>query len=98
MNVSHMGNLTDQGKVQISILKLTDTARSFRTSCSQLHEPDLTWQKLKEILSEGIRGTHTDQFHCMELQAIKQKKGEHPLEFEGRCYDLCNKPFLIRKT
>jgi hypothetical protein len=62
-SVSCMGNWTDQDKIQIAILNFTDTAKSFHPRCSQLRDPNLTWQKLKKICEERFRGTHTDQFN-----------------------------------
>ena len=82
-------------QIEIAILKLAGSARTFYQGCPELHE-GLTWQKFKEAFRKIYKDVHTDHFHFMKLQTARQEKNEDPLQFPDRCRGLAQKN--IRKV
>jgi hypothetical protein len=82
--------------VEIAILKLAGSARTFYQSCPDLHAEGLTWQIFKEACRKRYKDVHTDHFHFMKIHGARQTKNEDPLQFADRCLGLAHK--IIRKT
>jgi len=77
--------------MKIAALKLTDSARTFYSTCLELHTEEATWDKFKKAFREGFKDVHTDQYHFMRLQTARQAKHESPQEFADRCRALAQK-------
>ena len=88
---SRVGNWEDADKVQVAVLKLTDTARQFYNGCLELHTADVTWSKFKSVFKHRFRDSHTDQYHFMKLQTARQERSETPQQFADRCRALSQK-------
>ena len=87
-SAARIGNWTDADRIQIAVLKLTDSARAFYNASSELHEPSVTWATFKATLQKRFRDVRTDQYHFTQLQMARQKKGETTQEFADRCRSL----------
>ena len=90
-NVANLGLWLDKDKLQIATLRLTDVARQFYNSCSELHAHDATWQKFKDEFRQRFRDTHTDQYHYLRLHSAKQSRNESVQDFADRCRALAQK-------
>jgi hypothetical protein len=90
-STARVGNWTETDKIQIAILKLTDSAKSFYSGNLELHSPDITWENFKVQFQKRFRDVHTDQFHFIQLQTARQKRDETPQEFADRCRSLAQK-------
>jgi hypothetical protein len=71
---ARIGRWEEKDKLQIAVLKLTDSAKVFHHGCSELHAEDVTWDKFKKAFRQRFRDVHTDQFHYMKLQTARQQK------------------------
>jgi hypothetical protein len=89
-----IGNWSQIDKIQVAVLKLTDAARSFYNSASELHSSEVTWNQFKAAFHKRFRDVRSDQFHFMQLQSARQKKGETPQEFADRCRGLAQKTIV----
>ena len=72
-------------KVEIALLKLADSAKTFYEGCPELYADGLTWQEFKTVFRNRYKDVHTDQYHYMKLQTARQAKGEDPQAFADRC-------------
>jgi len=90
-SAARIGRWQDRDCFEIAALKLVDSARIFYQECSELHEPDATWQTFKNAFRQRFRNFHTDQFHYMKLQTARQARNENPQEFADRCRALAQK-------
>jgi hypothetical protein len=45
---ARVGNWDDTDKIQVAVLKLTDSARQFYNGCLELHKVDVMWAKFKK--------------------------------------------------
>jgi len=86
-----IGHWTETDCLQVAVLKLTETARTFYFSCPELHGETVTWHTFKAILRERFKDVRTDQFHYMQLQTARQRRNEGPQEFADRCRALAQK-------
>ena len=86
-----IGRWQESDKLQVAILKLTDSARLFYSGCPELHAQDVTWQKFKTAFRKRFKDVRTDQHHFTNLQTARQKKNESPQEFADRCRALALK-------
>ena len=77
--------------MEIALLKLAGSAKTFYKGCSELHADDLNWQKFKTVFRNRYKDVHTDQYHCMKFQTARQAKGEDPQAFADRCRELAGK-------
>jgi hypothetical protein len=93
---ARIGSWEDTDRIEISILKLAGSARTFYQGCPVLHSEVLTWQIFKEVFRKRYKDVHTDHFHFMKLQTSRQAKNEDPLQFANRCRGLAHK--IIPKT
>jgi len=93
---ARIGRWEESDRIEIAILKLAGSARTFYQGCPELHAEGLTWQKFKEAFRKRYKDVHTDQFHFMKLQTARQAKNEDPLQFADRCRGLARK--IIRKV
>jgi hypothetical protein len=78
----------DIDKIQVAVLKLTDSARQFYNGCLELHTVDVTWAKFKSVFRYRFRDIHTDQYHFTKLHTARQGRNETPknlLTDAGRC-------------
>jgi len=74
--------------VEIALLKLAGSTKTFYKGSSELHAGGLTWPKFKTVFRNRYKDVHTDQYHCMKLQTARQEKGEDPQKFADRCREL----------
>ena len=88
---ARIGRWQESDKLQVAILKLTDSARLFYSGCPELHTEDATWQKFKGAFRKRFKDAHTDQYHFTNLQTARQKKNESPQEFADRYRALAQK-------
>jgi hypothetical protein len=86
-----IGRWQDLDCVQITVLKLTDQAKSFYTGRPELPAEDTTWQKFKDVFRQTFRDVHTDQYHFMRLQTARRGRNEDPQAFADRCRALSQK-------
>jgi len=86
-----IGHWAEADCLQVAVLKLTETARTFYFSCPELHAESITWQTFKAIFREGFKDVRTDQFHYMQLQTARQRRNEGPQEFADRCRAFAQK-------
>jgi hypothetical protein len=82
--------------LQVAILKLVDSARTFYYSCPELYRESVSWQSFKAILRDRFKDVRTDQFHYIQLQTARQRRNEGPQEFADRCRALAQK--LVSKV
>jgi len=75
----------------IATLRLTGAAKLFYNGSPELHAADVTWDKFKDAFCQRFRDVHSDQFHFMQFQTARQRKGESPREFADKCRSLANK-------
>ena len=76
-----IGHWAETDCLQVAVLKLTETARTFYFSCPELHGETVTWHTFKAIFRERFKDVRTDQFHYMQLQTARQRRNEGPQEF-----------------
>jgi len=67
------GHWAEADCLQVAVLKLAESARTFYFSCPQLHEETVTWQMFKAIFRERFKDVRTDQFHYTQLQTARQR-------------------------
>ena len=77
------------------IVTTTDKSGNMRklyyNGCPELHAAGVTWEQFKDAFYQRFRDAHSDQFHFMQLQTARQRKGESPRDFADRCRSLANK-------
>jgi hypothetical protein len=83
-----IGNWNDVDKIQVTVLKLTETAKVFYSSNLELRAKEITWENFKANFLHRFRDIRTDQYHFMQLQTARQKRDETPQEFLDRCLSL----------
>ena len=93
-SAARIGNWNQRKCLENAALKLADAAKSFHNTCLELHAEGTTWTKLKEVFRHRFRDMHTDQYHFMRLQTVRQAKSEGPQEFADRCRALAHKSYV----
>ena len=88
---ARLGRWEERDMVEVAVLKLAGSAKTFYKGCSELHADDLTWQQVKTALRSRYKDVHTDQYHYMKLQTARQAKNEDPQAFADRCRELAQK-------
>jgi len=83
-----IGNWAEADSLQVAVLKLAESARTFCFSCPELHAKTVTWQSFKATFRERFKDVRTDQFHYMQLQTARQRRNEGLQEFADRCRAL----------
>jgi hypothetical protein len=83
-----IGNWNDVNKIQVTVLKLTETAKAFYSSNLELHAKEVIWENFKAKFLRRFQDVRTDQYHFMQLQTARQKRDETPQEFLDRCRSL----------
>jgi len=86
-----IGHWAEADCLQVAVLKLVESARTFYFSCPELHTDSVTWQTFKAIFWKRFKDIRTDQFHYMQLQTARQRRNEGPQEFADRCRALAQK-------
>jgi len=86
-----VGHWAEAHCLQVAVLKLVESARTFYFSCPELHRESVTWQTFKAIFRERFKDVRTDQFHYMQLQTARQRRNDGPQEFADRCRALAQK-------
>jgi hypothetical protein len=86
-----IGHWAEADCLQVAVLKLAESARTFYFSCPELHRETVTWQTFKAICRDRFKDVRTDQFHYMQLQTARQRRNEGPQEFADRCRALAQK-------
>ena len=89
--MAKIGHWAEADCLQVAVLKLAESARTFYFSCPELHGKSVTWQTFKAIFRERFKDVLTDQFHYMQLQTARQRRNEGPQEFADRCRTLAQK-------
>jgi hypothetical protein len=87
---ARLGRWEEKDEVEIAVLKLAGSAKTFYKGCPELHADGLTWQQLKTALNR-YKDVHADQYHYMKLQTVRQAKNEDPQAFADRCRELSQK-------
>jgi hypothetical protein len=88
---ARIGHQAEADCLQVAILKLVDSARTFYYSCPELHRETVSWQSFKAILHDRFKDVRTDQFHYIQLQTARQRRNKGPQEFADRCRALAQK-------
>jgi len=88
---ARIGRWEEADKVEIALLKLAASAKTFYKECSELHADSLTWTKFMTVFRNRYKDDHTDQYHYMKLQTARQAKGEDLQAFADRCRELAGK-------
>jgi len=83
--------LVASGRDYVSTLRLTGSALLFYIRCPELHAADVTLDIFKEAFCMIFRDAHSNQFHFMQLQTARQRKGEIPQEFADKYRAIANK-------
>ena len=91
---ARLGRWEEKDQVEIALLKLAGSAKTFYNGCPELHACCLTWQQLKAVLRNRYKDVHTGQYHYMKLQTTRQAKNEDPQAFADRCRELAQKIFV----
>jgi hypothetical protein len=78
---ARLGRWEDADRVEIAVLKLTGSAKTFYQGCAELHADCVPWKTFKDTFRNWYKDVHTDQFHFMKLQTASQAKNEDPLQF-----------------
>jgi hypothetical protein len=86
-----IANWQQTDKLQIAILKLSGSAKTFYQGCAELHTKETNWQTFKEAFRSRYKDVYTDQYHFTILQTARQKKNESPQDFADRCHELAQK-------
>jgi len=82
---ARIGNWSEADQIQVCVLKLTESARSFYNVTPELRDPAITWQEFKSHFATRFRDVRGDQYHFSQLQMARQRKSETPTEFLDRC-------------
>jgi hypothetical protein len=90
-STARVGNWSETDKIQITVLKLTDTAKAFYSGSLELHAPDITWETFKAHCRKRFRDVPNDQFHFVQLQTARQRRDGTPQEFADRCRSFSQK-------
>jgi len=89
-----IGRWTENDQREVTVLKLTGSAKLFYRCCDELHEQGATWQLFKEAFRQWYRDVHMDQYHFTKLQTAIQGKKESPQQFADRCTNLAQKVMI----
>jgi len=73
---ARIGKWEEADKVEIALLKLAGSAKTFYKVCSEFHADGLNWQEFKTVFRNRYKDVHKDQYHYMKLQTARQAKGE----------------------
>jgi len=88
---ARIGYWAEADCLQVAVLKLVKSARTFYYSCPELHGENVSWQSFKAIFRERFKDIRTDQFHYMQLQMARQRRNKGSQEFTDRCRALAQK-------
>jgi hypothetical protein len=92
---ARIGNWSDADKIQVAVLKLTDTAKAYYSSTQELHARDVTWTQFKSAFRKRFKDVRSDQLHFLQLQTARQRRDETPQEFADRCRSLAQKTIVV---
>jgi hypothetical protein len=53
--MAKVGNWSETDKIQVAVLKLSETAKLFYNTALELHDKEVTWSKFKEVFLNGSR-------------------------------------------
>jgi hypothetical protein len=87
-STGRVGNWSETDKIQITTIKLTDTAKAFYSGSLELHAPDITWENFK-ALSETFQGCPKRPVSLRPIANCETKKRRNtagirrPLSFIG---------------
>jgi len=73
-----IGNWSDSDKLQITILKITEVAKTFYNSNQQLHSTSISWENYKFKFLHRFRDVRNEQHRFLQIQTAKQQKDETP--------------------
>jgi hypothetical protein len=77
-SAARIGNWTDPDRLQIAVIKLTDSARAFYNGSSEVHELNVTWATFKTTFQWLFRDVRTDQYHFPSLKCRGRKRENCP--------------------
>ncbi|KAJ4428190.1 hypothetical protein ANN_24205 [Periplaneta americana] len=92
--ITTMGRLTDKDAVQIAILKLRGTARTYYDTTPELQAVDISFKDFKENFIARFKDKRSMQYHYLKLQNAMQEKHESPEEFCDRVRRLSLKTIV----
>jgi hypothetical protein len=85
------GNWTDENKIRLAILKLSDATRAFYEGSQELHEWDITWENLKAAFRRRFRDVRPEQYHFSQLLTARQMRDEPVQGFLVRCRNVAQR-------
>jgi hypothetical protein len=88
---ARIGRWSEEDKVKLAALKLTDSAKAFYNSRPELHSQDTTWEIFKAALLSRFRDVRSDEFHYAQLHSARRRRDESPQSFADRCRGLVQK-------
>jgi hypothetical protein len=75
---ARIGRWSEEDKVKLAALKLTDTAKAFYNSKPELHRQETKWETFKAALLERFRDVRSDEFHYAQLHSARRRRdGKH---------------------
>jgi hypothetical protein len=75
---AQIGRWERADKLQIAVLKLTDSAKMFYNGCLELHGENTTWEEFKSAFRKRFRDADSDQYNFMKLHTTRQGKSRVP--------------------
>lgn len=88
---ARIGRWSEQDKVEIATLKLSDAAKSFYNTNRHSHRQEVKWETFKSALLTRFRDVRTARYHHAQLHQAKQKRDESPQSFADGCRGLAQK-------
>jgi len=80
--------MEESDKVEIALLKLVGSDKTFYTGYSEFNVEYLNRQRFKMVLRNRYKYVHTDQYHYRKLQTAREPKDEEPQSFADRSKEL----------
>jgi hypothetical protein len=75
-STAKFGNWEDSDQKQVTVLKLTETARAFYLRNRDLRSTTITWEAFKAKFLEWFRDVPSEQYHASQLYRARQRKDE----------------------
>jgi len=67
--------------VEIALLKLASSAKTFYKGCPELHVDGLTWQEFNTVFRNRYKDVQMDQYHYMNSKRLDKRKARMPRRF-----------------
>jgi hypothetical protein len=75
---ARVGNWSDTDKIQVAVLKLTETARAFYNGNLELREPNITWENFKAAFQTRFRDVRTTNSISFSCKWRDRERTRHP--------------------